>query len=72
LLALIRVWLTRNPLPGGINGIPPSLPANREICQLPYALVPLIRAAETNNQAVGAVVGGAAQELPISVMVVTD
>ena len=72
LLALIRIWLTRKPFPRGTNGIPPSLPANRKISQLPNAPVFLIRTTEADDGAMGTIIGGTAKELPITIVIVTD
>lgn len=72
MLALIRIWLTRKPLPGGAYRSPPSLPADRKIRQLSYTLVPLISTTEADDGAMGAIIAGAAKDLPITVMVVAD
>ncbi|WP_437317455.1 hypothetical protein [Sorangium sp. So ce385] len=71
-LALIRIWLPRKPLPGGAYRIPPSLPADRKVRQLSYTFVPLISTTEADYGAMGAIVAGAAKDLPITVMVVAD
>ncbi|KRG63832.1 hypothetical protein ABB27_17300 [Stenotrophomonas terrae] len=72
LLALIRIWLTRKPLPRGANGIPPGLPANGKISQLPHTPVLLIRTTEADDGAMSTIIGGAAKKLPITIVVVTD
>lgn len=64
--------LARTPLPRRSRGLPPSLPAERQVGQLGEAAVPRNHAPQADDHTIGDVEGASGEELPAAIVSLMD